>query len=132
MFDLTLFQIQEIIFPILDSDHFQDHFPDLDLEVSINQLNVIIVTAWVTQQIIVSDVRIKMSHVDNLIKVGETITEILKDIQTTDQILYIEQLTLLSIELIFQSHQGIWIYRQGINDKHQFGGSHFQTNFRSY
>ena len=52
-------------------------------------------------------VRIKMSHVDNLIKVGETITEILKDIQTTDQILDIEQLTLLSIELIFQSHQCI-------------------------
>ena len=76
MLDLTLCQIQGIIFLILDSDHFQDLFPDLDLEVSINQLNVIIVTAWVTQQIIVSDVRIKMSHVDNLIKVGETITEI--------------------------------------------------------
>ena len=132
MFDLALCQIQEIIFLILDSDHFQDLFPDLDLEVSINQLNVIIVTTWVTQQIIVSDVRIKMSHVDNLIKVGETITEILKDIQTTDQILDIEQLILLSIELIFQSHQCIWIYRQGINDKHRFGGSHFQTNFRSY
>ena len=84
MFDLALCQIQEIIFLILDSDHFQDLFPDLDLEVSINQLNVIIVTTWVTQQIIVSDVRIKMSPVDNLIKVGETITEILKDIQTTD------------------------------------------------
>ena len=96
---------------------------DLDLEVSINQLNVIIVTTWVTQQIIVSDIRIKMSHVDNLIKVGETITEILKDIQTTDQILDIEQLILLSIELIFQSHQCIRIYRQGINDKHRFGDS---------
>ena len=103
MFNLTLCQIQGIIFLIPDSDHFQDLFPDLDLEVSINQLSVIIVTAWVTQQIIVLDVRIKLSHVDNLIKVGETITEILKDIQTTDQILDIEQPTLLSIELIFRA-----------------------------
>ena len=125
MFDLTLCQIQEIILLMLDSDHSQDLFPDLDLEVSISQLNVIIVTTWVTQQIIVSDVRIKMSHVDNLIKVGETITEILKDILTTDQILDIEQLILLSIESISQSHQCIQIYRQGINDKHRFGGSHF-------
>ena len=125
MFDLALCQIQEIILLILDSDHSQDLFPDLDLEISISQLNVIIVTAWVTQQIIVSDVRIKMSHIDNLIKVGETITEILKDIQTTDQILDIEQLILLSVELIFQSHQCIRIYRQGINDKRRFGGSHF-------
>ena len=60
----------------------------------------------------------KNVHIDNLIKVGETITEILKDIQTTDQILDIEQPTLLSVELIFQSHQCIQIYRQGINDKH--------------
>ena len=66
-----------------------------------------------------------MFHVDNPIKVGETITEILKDIQTTDKNLDIEQLTLLSIELIFQSHQCIRIYRQGINDKRRFGGSHF-------
>ena len=44
-----------------------------------------------------------MPHVDNLIKVGETITEILKDIQTTDQILDIEQLILLSVELIFRA-----------------------------
>ena len=98
MFDLAPCQIQGIIFLILDSDHFQDLFPDLDLEISISQLNVIIVIAWVIQQIIVSDVRIKMFHIDNPIKVGETITEILKDIQTTDQILDIEQLTLLSIE----------------------------------
>ena len=125
MFDLALCQIQEIILLILDSDHSQDLFPDLDLEVSISQLNVIIVTAWVTQQIIVSDIRIKMSHIDNLIKVGETITEILKDILTTDQILDIEQLILLSVESISQSHQCIQIYRQGINDKRRFGGSHF-------
>ena len=125
MFNLALYQIQEIILLILDSDHSQDLFPDLDLEVSISQLNVIIVIAWVTQQIIVSDVRIRMSHIDNLIKVGEIITEILKDIQTTDQILDIEQLTLLSVESISHSHQCIQIYRQGINDKHQFGGSHF-------
>ena len=118
MFDPALCQIQEIILLILDLDHSQDLFPDLDLEISISQLNVIIVIAWVTQQIIVSDVRIKMSHVDNLIKVGEILTEILKDIQITDQILDIEQLTLLSIESISQSHQCIRIYRQGINDKH--------------
>ena len=118
MFDFTPCQIQETIFPILDKDHFQDLFPDLDLEVLINQLNVIIVIAWGTQQIIVSDIRTKMFHIDNLIKVGKTIIEILKDIQTTDQILDIEQLALLSIELIFQSHQCIWIYRQGINNKH--------------
>ena len=98
MFDLAPCQIQGIIFLIPDSDHFQDLFPDLDLELSISQLNVIIVIAWVLQQIIVFDVRIKMFHVDNPIKVGEIITEISKDIQTTDQILDIEQLTLLSIE----------------------------------
>ena len=40
----------------------------------------------------------KISHIDNPIKVEETITEILKDIQTTDQILDIEHLTLLSVE----------------------------------
>ena len=98
MFHLAPCQIQGIIFLIPDSDHFQDHFPDLDLEISIRKLNVIIVTTWVIQQIIVSDVRIKMFHVDNPIKVGETIIEILKDIQTTDQILDIDQLTLLSVE----------------------------------
>ena len=54
MFDLALCQIQEIILLILDLNHSQDLFPDLDLEISISQLNVIIVTAWVTQQIIVS------------------------------------------------------------------------------
>ena len=125
MFDLTLCQIQGIMFLIPDSDHFQDLFPDLDLEVSVNQLNVIIVTTWVTQQIIVSDIRIKIFHIDNLIKVGETIIEILKDIQTTDQIPDIEQLIFLSIELTFQNRQCIRIYRQGISDEHRFGGSHF-------
>ena len=90
----------------------------LDLEVSINQLNVIIVIIWVTQQITVTDVRIRISYVDNLIQVKETITEILKGFQTTDQTLDIEQPTFLSVELIFQSHQCIQIYRQGINDKH--------------
>ena len=125
MFDPDLCQIQEIILLMLDLDHSQDLFPDLDLEVSISQLNVIIVIAWVTQQIIVSDARIKMSHVDNPIKVGEILTEILKDIQITDQILDIEQLTLLSVESISQSHQCIWIYKQGINDKCRFSGSHF-------
>ena len=98
MFDLTLCQIPEIIFLIPGSDHFPDLFPDLDLEISISQLNVIIVITWVLQQTIVFDVRIKMFHIDNPIKVGKTITEISKDIQTTDQILDIEQQTLFSIE----------------------------------
>ena len=111
MFDPTLPQIQEIILLILDSDHSQDLFPDLDLELSISQLNVIIVTAWVTQQIIASDIRIKISNVDNLIKVRETVIEILKDILATDQILDIEHPTLLSVESISQSHQCIQIYR---------------------
>ena len=118
MLDLTLCQIQGIIFLIPDSDHFQDLIPDLDLEVSTNQLNVIIVTAWVTQQTIVSDVRIGIFHADSQTKVGEIILEILNDIQTTEQIPDIELLMLPSIELISQSHQCIQIYRQGINDKH--------------
>ena len=45
------------IFLTQDSDPFQDLIPDLDLEISINQLNVIIVTTWVTLQTTVSDVR---------------------------------------------------------------------------
>ena len=132
MVDLTPCQIQGIIFLTPDSDHFQDLFPDLDLAISINQLNVIIVTAWVTQQTIVSDVRIRISHADNQTKVGKTILEILNDIQITEQIPDIELLMFLSIELTSQNCQCIWIYRQGINDKCQFGSSHFQTNFRSY
>ena len=132
MLDLTLCQIQGIISLILDSDHFQDLFPDLDLEVSINQLNVIIVTTWVTEQTIVLDVRIRISHADNQTKVGETILEILNVIQTTEQISDIELLMFPSVELIFQNYQCILIYRQGINDKRQFGGFHFQTNFRSF
>ena len=50
MSDLIPCQIQGITLPTLDLDHLQDLFPDLDLEISINQLNVTIVTAWVTQQ----------------------------------------------------------------------------------
>ena len=132
MLDLTLCQIQGIIFLIPDSDHFQDLIPDLDLEVSTNQLNVIIVTAWVTQQTIVSDIRIGIFHADSQTKVGEIILSILNNIQTTEQTLDIELLMFPSIELISQSHQCIQIYRQGINNKHRFGGSRFQTNFRSY
>ena len=123
---------QGIIFLILDSDHFQDPIPDLDLEVSINQLNVIIVTAWVTQQTIVSDVRIRIFHADNPTKVGETILEILNDIQITERIPDIGLPMFPSAELIFQNHQCIQIYREGINDKRRFSGSHVQTNFRSY
>ena len=72
------------------------------MEVSINQLNVIIVTIWDTQQIIFSDTRIRIFHVDNQTKVGETILQILKDTQTTEQIPDTEQLMFLSIELTFQ------------------------------
>ena len=90
MLDLVQYQTQRTIFLILDLDQLQDHFPDQDLEISINQLSVTIVTAWVIQKTIVFDVRIEIFHVDNLIRVEEIITEILKDIptiQTTGQIL---------------------------------------------
>ena len=98
MSDLILCQIQGIIFPTLDLDQLHDHFQDLDLVISINLWNVIIVTAWVIQQIIVSDVRIEILHADNLPKVEEIITETLKDIQTIDQILDTGLPILLSIE----------------------------------
>ena len=68
MLDSIQYQIQGIIFPILDSDQFQDHFPDQDLAITINQLNVTIVTAWVILQTIVSDVKTEIFHVDNLIR----------------------------------------------------------------
>ena len=90
MLDLVQYQIQRTVFPILDLDQLQDHFLDQDLEISINPLSVTFVTIWVIQQTIVFDVRIELFHVDNLIRVEEIITEILKDIptiQTTGQIL---------------------------------------------
>ena len=90
MLDLVQIQIQGIIFLILDLDLPPDQFPDLDLEISINQLNVTIVTAWVTLQIIVSDVRIGIIREDSQIRIKEVITETLKDIliiQTTNQTL---------------------------------------------
>ena len=99
MLDLVQYQIQGIIFPILDFDLLQDHFPDQDLVILINQSNVTIATAWVILQTIVSDVRIEIFHVNNLIRLKEVITEILKDtliIQTTGQILDTEILTHLS------------------------------------
>ena len=99
MLDLVQYQIQGIIFPILDFDLLQDHFPDQDLVILINQSNVTIATAWVILQTIVSDVRIEIFHVDNLIRLKEVITEILKDIliiQTTGQILDTGILTHLS------------------------------------
>ena len=70
-------------FPILDLDQLQDNFPDQDLEISVNQLSVTIVTTWVIWQTIVSDVRIEIFHIDNLIRVEEITTEILKDIPNT-------------------------------------------------
>ena len=53
MLDLIIYQILGIIFLT------QDLIPDLDLEISTNQLNVIIVAEWLTLQIIVSDIRIE-------------------------------------------------------------------------
>ena len=79
MLDLVPYPILGIIFLIQDSDHSQDLIPDLDLEVLTNQLNVIIVTAWVTLQTIASDVRTEIFLEDNLFKVGEIIWEILND-----------------------------------------------------
>ena len=100
MLDLALYQIRGIPFPTLDLDQLQDHFPDQNLEISINQLSVTSVTAWVIQRTIVSDVRIEIFHADNLIRVEEITTEILKDIQTiqiTGQILDTGLPILLSI-----------------------------------
>ena len=53
MLALILYQILGIIFLTQDPGPSQDLIPDLDLEISTNQLNVIIVTAWVTLQTIV-------------------------------------------------------------------------------
>ena len=116
--DLVLCPILGIIFLTQDSDPFQDLIPDLNLEISTNQLNVIIVTAWVTLQTIVSDIRTGIFHADSQTKVGKIISEILNNIQTTEQIPDTEMIMLLSAELISQNHQCIQIYRQGISDKH--------------
>ena len=72
MLDLIPYPILGIIFLIQDSDPSQDLIPDLDL-------NVIIVTTWVTLQTIALDVRTEIFLDDNLIKVGEIILEILND-----------------------------------------------------
>ena len=90
MLDLVQIQIQGIIFLILDSNQIQDHFPDQDLAILLNQLNVTIVTAWVILQTIVSDARIGIFHIDNLIRLKEVILETSKDTpitQTTGQTL---------------------------------------------
>ena len=71
--DLVLCPILGIIFLTQDSDPFQDLIPDLDLEISTNQLNVIIVTTRVTLQTTVSDVRTGIFHADSQIKVGKII-----------------------------------------------------------
>ena len=103
--------ILEIISLIQDSDPSQDLILDLDLEISTNQVNVIIVITWVTLQTTVSDVRIGIFLTDNQTKVGEIISEILNDTQTTEQIPDIEMIMFLSTELISQNHQCIQIYR---------------------
>ena len=79
MLDLIPYPILGIIFLIQDSDPSLDLIPDLDLEISTNLLNVIIVTAWVTLQTIASDFRTEIFLEDNLIKVGEITLEILND-----------------------------------------------------
>ena len=79
MLDLVPYPILGIIFLTQDSDLSPDLIPDLVLEISTNQLNVIIVTIWVILQTIASDVRTEIFLEDNRIKVGETILEILND-----------------------------------------------------
>ena len=103
MQDLVLYPILDIIFLTQDSDPSQDLIPDLDLEISTNQLNVIIVIAWVTLQTIASDIRTEIFLDDNQIMVGEIILEIPNDTQTTELILDIEMTMLLSAELISQN-----------------------------
>ena len=98
------------------SDPSQDLIPDLDLDISTNQLNVIIVTTWVTLQTIASDIRTEISPEDNQIKVGEIISEILNNIQTTELRQDIEIIMLHSTEVISQNCQCIQIYRQGISN----------------
>ena len=95
MLDLIQYQIQNN-FPNSRFQLLQDHFPDQEFVILINPSNVTIATAWVILQTIVSDIRIEMPHVDNLIRLKEVITETSRDppiIQTTDQILDIEILT---------------------------------------
>ena len=81
-------------------------------------MNVTIVTAEVTLQTIASDIRTGIFPKDNQIKVGEIISEILNDIQTTELRQDIEMIMLHSAELISLNPQCIWIYRQGISNKH--------------
>ena len=76
---LILYPILGIIFLTQDSDLSQDLIPDLGLEISTNQLNVIITTVWVTLQTIASDVRTENFLEDNQIKDGEIILEIPND-----------------------------------------------------
>ena len=132
MLDLILDQILGIIFLMQDSGPSQDLLPDLDLEISTKQLNVIIVATWITLQTIVSDIRKETFLEDSPTKVGEIISEILDSIQTTEMILETEMTMVVIAELISQIPQCIQIYRQGIINRHQFGGSHFQRNLRSY
>ena len=132
MLDLIPYPILGIIFLTQDSDLSQDLIPGLDLEISTDQFNVIIVTVWVTLQTIASDVRTEIFLEDNKVKVGKIILEIPNNTQTTELMLDIKMTMLVSAELISQSHLCIQIYRQGITNRHQFADSHFQRNFRSY
>ena len=111
MQDLVLYPILGILFLTQDSDPYQDLNPDLDLEISTNQLNVIIVTAWVTLQTIASDIRTEISQEDNQIKVGGIILEILNNTQTTEMILDSEMPMFLNTELTSQNCLCIQNYR---------------------
>ena len=115
MQDFIFCPILGIIFLTQYSNPSQYLILDLDLEINTNQLNVIIVIAWVTLQTTVLDIKIGIFLADNQINIGEIILEILNITQTTEQITDTEMIMLLSTELISQNHQCIWNYRQGIN-----------------
>ena len=118
MLDLGHYQILGIIFLTQYSGPSQDLIPDLDLEISTNQFNVIIVDIWVTLQTIVSDIIIETFLKDSPTKVGEKISEILDGIQTKEMILETEMTMVPSTKLISQIPLCILIYRQGIINRH--------------
>ena len=104
MHDLIPYPILGIIFLTQDSDPSQDLIPDLDLEISTNQFNVIIVTTWVTLQTNVSDIRTEFFLEDSQIKVGEIILETSKQyINYRTDIRNTEMTMLVRAELISHS-----------------------------
>ena len=80
MQDLILYPILEIIFLTQDSDLSQDLIPDLDLEISTNQLNVIYCHHMGhTANNCFRHQNRNFPSEDNQIKVGEIILEIPND-----------------------------------------------------